>query len=94
MPNGPLPVVWTVRARRELEAIQAYITAVKPLAAQRLAARLVAAAESLRELPDRYRTASRDHELVVVRPYVTRYRVTAEAVVILRVRHGARRPMA
>ncbi len=54
MPNGPLPVVWTVRARRELEAIQAYITAVKPLAAQRLAARLVAAAESLRELPDRF----------------------------------------
>ena len=31
-------------------------------------------------------------ELVTSYPYVIRYRVTGDAVIILRVRHGARRP--
>jgi plasmid stabilization system protein ParE len=87
------PVIWTERALNELEAIRAYIGAVKPLAAQRMAARLIAAAEDLAEYPARYRTAGAVRELVVIRPYIIRYRITANSVVILRIRHGARRPL-
>ena len=44
-PVEPLPVVWTLRAIRELETIKGYIRAVNPLAAQRLTLRLMAAAD-------------------------------------------------
>ncbi len=88
-----MPVFWTARAIHELETINAYIGAVNPLAAQRLTLRLVAAADGLTVYPDRFRAAGRVRELVVVRPYVIRYRVTAARVEILRVRHGARRPV-
>jgi plasmid stabilization system protein ParE len=84
------PVVWTARARRELEAVRAYISAVNPIAAQRFTARLVAAAESLSVLPYRARGGAGARELVVIRPYVIRYQVRPQAVVILGVRHGAR----
>ncbi|MEO7026299.1 MAG: type II toxin-antitoxin system RelE/ParE family toxin, partial [Caulobacteraceae bacterium] len=85
------PVIWTLRAERELAAIRAYIGAVNPLAAHRLALRLVATAADLAEMPERFRAAGPDRELVIVRPYIIRYRITQEAIVILRVRHGARR---
>ena len=93
-PVEPLPVVWPLRAIRELETIKGYIGAVNPLAAQRLTLRLIAAADGLAEYPDRFRASGRARELVVIRPYVIRYRVAADGVVILRVRHGARRPIA
>ncbi len=92
-PSFPLPVVWTAEAERELEAIRAYIGAFNPLAAQRMSLRLIAAADSLGELSGRHRAAGHAREMVAVRPYVIRYRVVADCIVILRVRHGARRPM-
>jgi plasmid stabilization system protein ParE len=55
--------------------------------------RLVAAADSLGEFPTRHRVSGRAREMVAVRPYVIRYRVAADCIVSLRVRHGARRPM-
>ena len=48
---------------------------------------------SLTDQPTRGRQArGRLRELTIVSPYIIRYRVDAEEVVILRVRHGARRP--
>jgi len=62
-----------------------------PIAAARFVACLVAAGESLEALAERYRASGKARELVTVRPSVIRYRVEPEAIVILGVRHGARR---
>ncbi|MEO8926693.1 MAG: type II toxin-antitoxin system RelE/ParE family toxin [Caulobacteraceae bacterium] len=84
-------VIWTDEARVNLAAIRAYIGQFSPLAAQRIAARLVDTAETLAEHPDRGRQVSKERrELTVIRPYVIRYRTTADNVFILRIRHGAR----
>lgn len=88
-----LPVIWTQRAQRELEAIRAYIGAINPLAAQRLALRIVAAADSLATLSGRGRPGAQMRELLIVRPYVIRYRIRPNVVTIQGVRHGARRPL-
>ncbi len=85
--------MWTERALDGLAAIRAYIGAVKPLPAQRMAGRLVAAADGLSEFPGRFRSAGPVRELVAIKPYVIRYRVKGECIVILRIRHGARRPI-
>ncbi len=75
----------------DLRAIQAYVATFKPLAAQRLAARLVSAARSLETAPDRGRSISRGRrELTVIPPYLIRYAVFPDRVVILEIRHGAR----
>jgi len=60
----------------------------------RLAERLSAAGDSLSFFPDRGRPVRGTglRELTVVYPYIIRYRITADHVRILRVRHGARRP--
>jgi toxin ParE1/3/4 len=86
-------VIWTGEARSNLAAIRGYIAEFSPLAAQRFALKLVAAAEELTENPNRGRTVGHgQRELLLIRPYVIRYRVEAEAVFILRIRHMARRP--
>lgn len=88
-----VPVIWSDIARDNLGAIQTYIGQFAPLAAQRFTARLVAAVESLATQPNRGRPVGDGvRELVVVIPYCVRYRVTAEGVQVLRIRHGARRP--
>jgi len=88
-----LSVIWTDEARDNLASIRAYIQQFSPLAAQRFSLRLVNAAERLAASPRVGRSTSRGHrELVVVRPYIIRYRITDEAVFIIRIRHGARRP--
>lgn len=84
-------IVWTDEAVAHLEAIVAYTTAFNPTAADRLGRRLIEAANSLAEFPDRGREATGGmREMTIVWPYVLRYQVEAERVVILRVRHGAR----
>jgi len=86
-------VVWTAEARDNLSAIRAYIGQFNPIAAERLAARLVSVADTLDEYADRGRPVGDGRrELTIVRPYIIRYLVTAESVIILRIRHGARRP--
>ena len=86
-------VVWSVRSESDLESIRAYVGYVAPLAAQRLALRLVAAVESLAHHPQRGRPVQGDiRELVAVPPYVVRYRIRSETVEIVRIKHGARRP--
>ena len=52
--------------------------------------RPIAVADSLAEFPERGRDAGNGlREMTTVRPYVLRYRVETERVVILRVRHSA-----
>lgn len=71
--------------------IREYIGQFSPLAAQRMALRLRAAAESLADHPLRGRLATATlRELVVVPPYVIRYDVGDGLVQIVRIRHAAR----
>ena len=84
-------IVWTAEAVDNLDAIADYIEAFHPPAAARMAARLIALADSLAEFPDRGRDAGNGRrEMTIVAPYVLRYRVEEERVIILRIRHSAR----
>ena len=84
-------IVWTDEAIAHLEAIVAYIAAFNPAAADRLGGRLLEAGDSLAEFSDRGREAlDGTREMTIAWPYVLRYRVEAEQVIILRIRHGAR----
>jgi toxin ParE1/3/4 len=87
------PVIWSARSLRDLQSIRAYIGQMARLSAQRFTARLLAAIESLADQPHRGRPVrSNLRELVVVAPYVVRYRVAAGSVQIVRIKHGAQRP--
>ena len=84
-------IVWTDDAVSHLESIFTYVAAFDPAAATRLAARLIEVADSLAEFSDRGRDAGRGlREMTTVWPYILRYRVEGDTVIILRVRHGAR----
>lgn len=84
-------VVWARSAAADLRTIRAYVAQFSPLAAQRLAGRLVNAARSLETSPDRGRPITRGRrELAVIPPYLIRYVHDAGRVVILEIRHGAR----
>ena len=84
-------IVWTDDAVSHLEAIVAYLTAFNPDAAARLGQRLIAVADSLAEFPERGRNVGNGcREMTTVRPYVLRYRIEIERIIILRIRHAAR----
>ena len=87
-------VVWTEPALAHLRAIRAYIEQFNPRAARDVAQSLKALGDSLRQFPHRGRpvrgTALR--EIVSPYPYIIRYLIDGDTVVILRVRHSARRP--
>ena len=84
-------IVWTEEAIAHLEAIVAYVEAFNPAAAERLGQRLIAVADSLAEFSERGRDAGSGlREMTTVWPYILRYRVETDRVIILRVRHGAR----
>ncbi len=86
-------VIWTDRALADLGGVLAYVYQFNPLAAQRLAIKLVNAAESLSQFPERGRVfAPGRRELLSVNPYAIRYRVVGDAVEIVTIRHGAREP--
>jgi plasmid stabilization system protein ParE len=84
-------IVWTDEAVAHLEAIVEYVEAFNPAAARRLGERLIAVADSLAEFSERGRDAGNGRrEMTTVWPYILRYRVEGDRVVILRIRHGAR----
>jgi toxin ParE1/3/4 len=86
-------IVWTAKAIGQLEAIGDYIAFEDPPAASRLADRLIALADSLAAFPRRGRLAEgSSRELTTVWPYILRYRVEDDRVLILHIRHGARDP--
>lgn len=84
-------IIWTDDAVGHLEAILTYIAAFDPEAGRRLAQCLVDVADSLAEFSDRGREVDAGlREMTTVWPYIIRYRVERDRVVILRIRHGAR----
>lgn len=84
-------VVWTPEAAENLESIVAYIEAFNSVAARRMGERLVALAGSLGQFSERGRLADDGtREMTIVPPYVLRYAVTEDSVLILHIRHGAR----
>ena len=84
-------IVWTDDAVANLEAIVTYVSEFNPIAANALGTRLIAVADSLASFPDRGRDVGNGRrERTKVWPYILRYRVVDDCVIILRVRHGAR----
>lgn len=84
-------IVWTDEAIAHLEAIVTYVSVYDPAAAGRLGAKLIELADRLAEFPNRGRDAGDGkREMTTVWPYILRYRVEGERVIILRIRHGAR----
>jgi toxin ParE1/3/4 len=86
-------IIWALAAQDDVISIRAYINQFNPAAAVRMANLLIAAADSLSQMPDRGRPiAGGRRELISAWPYVIRYRAKGDLVTILRVRHGARQP--
>lgn len=86
-------VVWADQAIADVVDIVAWIAPERPWAAARLAERLLQAGNALAQFSARGRSISQNRrELTVVAPYLIRYRVTADGVRILEVRHAAREP--
>ncbi len=86
------PVFWTSSALADLEGIRRYISNFNPDAAQSMAARIIETGNSLAAFPYRGRSVSgaQLRETTLAYPYIIRYRVEPERVIVLRVRHGAR----
>lgn len=88
----PVEIVWSRLARARLEEIRAYVAKDKPDAAGRLAARIVAVVEALRNHPNLGRVGAEPaiRELVIGgTPYVVLYSVKRTQVTISTIWHGA-----
>ena len=77
------PVIWSPAAVAQLRAIRAYIEQFNPHAAEKVAAHLLRAGDSLEHFPHRGRPVPRTEmrELVTDYPYIIRYRVTRDGTV-------------
>lgn len=87
-------VRWTRRATLRLDQIGDHILQDSPAAAGRVMARIVSAADNLGEQPNMGRSGRirGTRELVFADiPYIVVYRVTASAIEIVTVMHGAQR---
>ncbi len=88
----PVEIVWSVLARTRLREIRAYVARDKPKAAERLAMRIVAVVEALRNHPYLGRAGAEPNirELVIGgTPYIVLYRVQGRRVTIDTIWHGA-----
>jgi toxin ParE1/3/4 len=89
-----LEIVWSPRARARLQEIRDYVARDKLEAAERLATRIVALVEALKEHPYLGRSGSQPgvRELVVGgTPYLIFYRIRTKRVTIMTIWHGAQR---
>ncbi|MEG3087895.1 type II toxin-antitoxin system RelE/ParE family toxin [Sphingomonas sp. PB4P5] len=83
-------VVWSDAATDHLDFITSYIELFDVNAAAKIAERLWKIGESLSDFPQRGRPAGHgERELVNVRPYILRYTVEHDVVLILSIRHSA-----
>ena len=92
MPD-PIQVRWTEPATRDLEEISEYIRSDRPDAAITVAKTLFDSANDLSLLPGRGRIGRLPgtRKLVVSGlPYIVVYRISGEAIQVLRIYHGAR----
>jgi len=87
-------IVWSPLARARLQEIRAYVAKDKPVAAERLAIRIVAVIEALRDHPylGHAGTESGVRELVIGgTPYIVLYRVRGKKVTIQTIWRAAQR---
>lgn len=87
-----MEIRWLEAALGDLEAAHGYIATDDPAAAAHVYESIIDEVETLAQLPRRGRAGrvGGTRELVIARtPYIVVYQVKAEAVEILRVRHGA-----
>lgn len=84
-------ITFTAAAGADLARIREYIGQKNPAAANRVAVQLLAACDRLEYLPERGRPGlvSGTRELSTAWPYVIVYRVTPDAVQVVRIWHGA-----
>ena len=88
-------VIWERVALDDLDDIVAYIERFDPAAALRYEMALRALGESLADFPNRGRPATGGtREMTSVPPYVLGYRVEADEVHVLSIRHGRRQSRA
>jgi len=88
----PIEIVWSPLALARLQEIRAYVALDKPAAAERLATRIVAVVEVLRNHPHLGRAGVTPgiRELVIGgTPYVVLYRVRRTRVIILTIWHAS-----
>lgn len=85
-------LIFSERAKHDLEGVRAYIALDKPVAAKAYAERLIDTCHAPLDFPEIGRVGRRSgtRELTVW-PYVIVYRATAAAITIERIQHGARR---
>jgi toxin ParE1/3/4 len=87
-------ITWSPLARARLDEIRAYVALENPGAAERLATRIVAVVEALRDYPYLGRAGAEPgiRELVIGgTPYIVLYRVRGKRVTINTTWHGAQR---
>ncbi len=90
----PIEIVWSALARTRLLEIRAYVARDKPEAAERLAMRIVAMLDALRNHPYLGRAGAEPgiRELVIGgTPYIVLYRVQGQRVTISTIWHAAQR---
>lgn len=87
-------VVWTDPALDNLETIRHHLKQFNPYAAAEVAAEITATGNGLVNFPHRGRPipGTNMREAMTSYPYIIRYRINGDEVVILRIRHGAQRP--
>lgn len=88
----PVEIVWSPVARVRLREIRAYVAGDKPVAAERLATRIVALIEALRSHPHLGWAGAEPgiRELVIGgTPYIVLYRVRGRRVTINTIWHAA-----
>lgn len=87
-------VLWTEPALDGIARAYDYLYDFNPQAAMQVAANIREVGDGLGKFPYRGRpvphTAMRD--VMTAYPYIIRYRISGDDVIILRVRHTARRP--
>lgn len=89
-----MEIVWSPLALKRLREIRSYVALDKPEAAERLATRIVAVVEALKNHPRLGRAGATPgvRELVIGgTPYIVIYRIHRTRVVITTVWHGAQR---
>lgn len=89
-----MEVIWSPTALREVVRIFDYLTDFNPRAAAEVFNALIEMGDGLANFPHRGRPVRNSdlREVMTSYPYIIRYRVTRDAVRILRVRHTSRRP--
>jgi toxin ParE1/3/4 len=90
----PVEIVWSPLARSRLRQIRTCVERDKPEAAERLATRIVAFVEALRNHPHLGRVGAEPgtRELVIGNtPYIVLYRVEDQRVIISTILHAAQR---